>query len=166
MTSLVAPTQITMSSEAENPNNWKRNPIPVATLPPGKYYIGDICYPLGEHIFYHRVFGEEGYGDGHYYCSKTNSNIVVAGTAYGDGEYKGSDGFGYGVDAGIIGIVSADLFDVSTMYGGKMWDFPKGVHVNFGSGQFCFESSDGQWLQIDTAGNNEYEEDEEDEDNN
>lgn len=71
-------------------------------VPPGAYYLGDCCYtvaraewvPLLERTNYLRTPGE------------VNGHLVLAlGTAYGDGTYRGSDGFSYGVDAGIIGLV-------------------------------------------------------------
>lgn len=74
------------------------------TIPPGEYYLGDPCYfftyddwdkVLATCDTFAKPVGRAPNGD------------IVLGfvTAHGDGEYLGSDGFRYGVDAGLIGLV-------------------------------------------------------------
>ncbi len=121
------------------------------TAPPGKYYIGDLCYALFESI-YDNVFGGRGYDSGFY--RKDNSFFMVDSTAYGDGDYEGTDGYHYLVDAGIIGICSADLIDPnnpSWKSGGKVHTFKEPVEIRFKGGIFHF-SSGYEYLKIDTAG--------------
>ena len=78
------------------------------TMKPGKYYIGDICYFLDDTL-YDEVWGTKfGYNGGHYE-RPDGTGFIVMGTAYGDGSYKGSNGIDYGVDAGVIGVVSLEL---------------------------------------------------------
>lgn len=127
------------------------------TAPPGKYYIGDLCYALYEDV-YDKVFGSlGGYDSGLY--QKGNSFFLVDNTAYGDGLYKGTDGFEYGVDAGIIGICSGDLIDpanTSAESGGKIYTFTEPVSMKFHGGVFRFHSGMTSF-KIDTVGDeNDY----------
>lgn len=124
-------------------------------LPPGEYYIGDICYVMNDDT-YHNVWGSMfGHVDG-YYTNGTKS-FVVAGTSYGDGEYKGTNGFNYSVDSGTIGIVSANLFDNEKDYGGlgTIHTFTKPVEVNMSiRGVFIFDT-EAFHLRINTDGEDE-----------
>jgi hypothetical protein len=118
------------------------------TLPAGRYYIGDICYAMKESV-YNEVFGDKLYANGHY--TTEDGVFVVSGTAYGDGSYKGTNGFEYGVDAGIIGIASMGVCNAEAeLYGGTLHTFTEPVKCNFKYGIFNFTS--GDWnLEIDTA---------------
>ena len=68
-------------------------------------YVGDLCYCLNYDVYQEAIelANYEGKFD------STASGMHVEGafvsTQYGDGEYMGSDGKEYAVDAGIIGIV-------------------------------------------------------------
>lgn len=92
-------------------------------MPAGKYWIGDPCYFVPDEDW-HEVLDETGYfglyetpedkRKGRYADRSVqfgmfpleNGQIIAASTtAHGDGEYTGSDGFAYGVDAGMIGAV-------------------------------------------------------------
>ena len=68
-------------------------------------YIGDLCYALEPDI-YHGVWGAHGYEHDHY-TTEDGLQFAMGSTAFGDGFYHGSDGSGFSVDAGIIGV--ADL---------------------------------------------------------
>lgn len=85
-----------------------------ATLPPGKYYIGDLCYVMKQEI-YDGVWGEcHGYDSGafeHVGDDGTTYHFAVDRTRFGDGSYGGTDQRQYCVDAGVIGIVSIALCD-------------------------------------------------------
>ena len=74
------------------------------------FYVGDICYALAEDV-YHSVWGGAGYEDGKYTDPATGCDFIVAGTAYGDGEYNDQTGRLYPVDGGNIGIVPLELLD-------------------------------------------------------
>lgn len=69
-------------------------------------YVGDLCYCLNYDVYQEAIelANYEGKFD------STASGMHVEGafvsTQYGDGEYMGSDGKEYAVDAGIIGIVN------------------------------------------------------------
>jgi hypothetical protein len=126
------------------------------TFPAGKYYIGDLCYALQEDI-YDRVFGHHGYNEGLY--SSDLGAFMMHGTG-GDGEFKGSDGYAYPVDAGHIGIASlACCNSEKDIYGGKVFSFDKPVECCFNDTAFTFYSGDF-YLRISNYGDydNEYEE--------
>ena len=69
-------------------------------------YVGDLCYCLNYDVYQEAIelANYEGKFD------STASGMHVEGafvsTQYGDGDYIGSDGKEYAVDAGIIGIVN------------------------------------------------------------
>lgn len=124
------------------------------TFPPGTYYIGDLCYVLGDDV-YDNVYGEYDYQDGVYANSDTNEIFMVGGTAYGDGFYEGSDGNDFAVDAGIIGITPISCTRKNEG-GGHLYTFTKPVKCTFKNGIFKFVSGDTV-LIINTEGNNDEE---------
>lgn len=73
-----------------------------AEFKPGTYFIGDPCYALRDDL-YEKWGNENNYADGNY------DYFAVGSTAYGDGIYDDVySGKGYGVDAGILGVVNMD----------------------------------------------------------
>jgi len=120
----------------------------IYSLPAGTYYIGDICYVLDD-IIYDHTFGGHGYESGMYQSDL--GQFLVSNTYAGDGCYRGSDGFDYAVDAGIIGIVSESLVHTKTTFG-RMCTFPKAVTVRMYDGIFEFQS-EGFQLEINTRDN-------------
>jgi hypothetical protein len=117
------------------------------TLPPGRYYIGDICYALKNDI-YDNIWGDiYDYSEGKFEVE--NSVFAVAGTKYGDGGYKGSNGFVYDVDAGVIGMVHEKLMKNDHYEGGTMHTFTEDVSFSCDDGLFLIESNDF-YLQINT----------------
>jgi len=131
------------------------------TMKPGKYYIGDICYFMDDKL-YDEVWGTQfGYSGGHYE-RPDGTGFIVMGTAYGDGHYNGSNGVGYGVDAGVIGLVSLELGSgseperVETANSmGSYHEFTEPVILKHEGGPDArvglFEFTSGNWtLSIDT----------------
>lgn len=128
-----------------------------ATLPPGKYYIGDLCYALREDIYDDKVYGGQSYEDGLYTSSL--GSFMMYGTD-GDGVFKGSDDYEYPVDAGHIGIASlACCNPESEICGGKVFTFAHPVECVFNDTAFTFCSGDF-YLRISNWGDydDEYEE--------
>ena len=121
--------------------------------PAGTYYIGDLCYFLREPI-YDGIYGEQGYESGVYTQKSNGAFFMVDNTAHGDGAYRGTDGYDYGVDAGIIGIASRSLGPETDekVYGGKLHTFKEPVQMKFTNGMFRFQSL-SKYLAIDTVGN-------------
>jgi hypothetical protein len=149
-----SPPPLTRKSVKElDIKDWQVTTAKKFLAPAGTYYIGDICYFLNEKI-YDRIFGGKDYESGLYIRKSDNAFFMVDNTAWGDGLYNGSDGFEYGVDAGIIGIVSVDLgpsHEGGEVYGGKLHTFKEPVEMKFGNGIFRFKSN-SKYLVIDTAG--------------
>ncbi len=129
-------------------DNWSHEYTFKYTAPAGKYYIGDLCYVLGNTL-YKGVFGKNGYESGLYTQKDTGNFFLVAGTAYGDGEYTGSDDRAFVVDAGIIGITPASCMTKNDG-GGHIYTFEKPVQCTFGDGIFTFVVSGYTLLEIDT----------------
>ncbi len=118
--------------------------------PPGTYYIGDLCYALDKKL-YHGIFGSlGGYDNGLYTKRGSKDFFMMASTQYGDGEYQGSDGHLFSVDAGIIGIAPISLCS-EDMKGGHVYTFKDTVSCSFYDGTFTFESEE-KWLEINTGG--------------
>ena len=71
------------------------------------FFVGDICYALKDEI-YDGVWGAHDY-ENEQYTTEDGNQFIVAGTAWGDGEYKDNFGHLYPVDAGVIGVVPLEL---------------------------------------------------------
>jgi hypothetical protein len=105
-------------------------------VPAGNYYIGDLCYALSDEV-YDNIFGGTGYSTGVYKEKSTGHLFAVGRTAWGDGEFEGSDGRLFGVDSGTIGICSAALMKKSGN-GGHLYTFGSPVKCHFKMGWFTF----------------------------
>lgn len=126
------------------------------TLPAGTYYIGDLCYVLGDTI-YDNIFGGTGYKSGIYEEKDTGRVFATSRTAFGDGEFTGSDGKKFAVDAAGLGICSTSLM-AKNDGGGHIYTFETPVTCRFICGRFDFDWKSGwkyEHLQIDTEGDNE-----------
>lgn len=123
-----------------NTKDWQFSSKLSQTFPAGKYWIGDICYCLDDKM-YDAIFGGFDYDSG-LYTHKDGGFFMVDATAWGDGCYHGTDGFDYGVDAGVIGIVSHHLIDQNNgaLDGGKIHTFTEPVKCTFKRGRFEFIS--------------------------
>ncbi len=103
-------------------------------FPPGKYYVGDLCYVLSE---------KNGY-DWDHLLAQTNclqlderhprsdkgvfeyhgTTFFSSRTAWGDGRFWDGEGRWYGVDAGLIGCFPVGaLGDKPAIYGGHVVEF-------------------------------------------
>lgn len=152
---------------AEEPEpEWKKIVGLEQTFPPGRYYLSDICYSMDDEL-YDDIWGKKFNYDTGFYTNGTD-NFGVFHTAYGDGCYRGSNGKKYGVDAGVIGIVSAGLFKSPTgkdkcgPYGGTMIEAKSPLTFRSDDrGRFWCEW-DGNEVYIDTTGEGAEDEDEDD----
>ena len=72
------------------------------TAPAGEYFLGDPCYAVPQDDWMPLL------QDAKYFDNPTGTvngyTVIGFNTAYGDGSYRGTDGFDYGVDAGLIGL--------------------------------------------------------------
>lgn len=124
--------------------------------PAGEYYIGDLCYVLGDEV-YDTIFGGlGGYDSGLFKEKGTDNFFLVDNTSYGDGLFHATDGKEFGVDAGIIGICPKSTCKKNDG-GGHFYTFTEPVKCRFGDGRFEFRSGYIH-LVIDTSG---YDDDEE-----
>jgi len=69
-------------------------------------YVGDPCYCLNDVIYQDAIDQADPEGKFDSIASGAHVEGAFVDTAQGDGEYEGSDGRSYSVDAGIIGIVN------------------------------------------------------------
>ena len=117
-------------------------------LPAGKYYIGDPCYVLASDDPDDKRWGnfcKELWKHGHSLEEFEDIPMFAAGTAYGDGSFEGSDGFWYGVDAGLIGIVPLSLCTDKKRLArakkselGRFVTFKKDILIDYLDGIFWF----------------------------
>jgi len=77
----------------------------------GTYWCGDLCYCLDNDwdqvcaLLFKKNGNKRMGGE---YQLENGVKFALYGTAWGDGCYLGSDGFKYGVDAGVIGCIKVD----------------------------------------------------------
>lgn len=140
-----------------SPSLWAYESKFVKTLPAGKYYIGDLCYAL-HNALYDRIFGPK-YNDGYYVMKNSPSHVFMMGGTGGDGEFRGSDGKNYAVDAGIIGIASESTLDPKKKPydGGRLFTFTSPVKVNLKGSHFSFEGEHSNDPQLTIAIEDDYE---------
>jgi hypothetical protein len=124
--------------EKFNKKDWIHSNLKKTTLPPGTYYIGDLCYALDDYL-YENVFGPS-YQDGYFVSSKNPNHVFMMGSTGGDGKFRGTDGKNYSVDAGIIGIASEGTLDPKNApyKGGSLYTFKTDVTVKLREDKFIF----------------------------
>lgn len=120
------------------------------------FYVGDVCYALADAI-YHGVWGKWGYCDGKY-STPDGFAFVVAGTAYGDGEYVDQAGRLYGVDAGVIGLVPLELVKPEYDFGGQIFEGAGVATFEACNGFFSVTLPNGAVIEINTDYIEEYDE--------
>lgn len=144
------------------------------TLPPGEYYIGDPCYVFGEDWNDGRALFFTGKTDEKLDNAKGMCDVILDGgdtyrghkffahfTAHGDGSFVGSNGFDFGVDAGLLGAIPLEL--VTKKEGltcGVIVSAPRGLTCSEDNGSFYFEVAGGESIIIET----DYQEDDEEND--
>lgn len=114
------------------------------TFPAGTYWIGDPCYAIKD---WDKVgketgwFGADDTPEADNFAGAftyRNQRCFAYGTAYGDGEYQGSDHFSYGVDAGLLGILPEAALDGDSIQLGHRVHFPEEFTVRCIDGRFTF----------------------------
>jgi hypothetical protein len=75
---------------------------------PGTYYIGDLCYVMGDDdATWAEVCSRIETGGGEHRLSN-GTEIAVYSTHYGDDVYEDNEGHAYSVDSGTLGCVRVD----------------------------------------------------------
>lgn len=125
------------------------------------FYIGDLCYAMPDELYY-EIWGRTyNFDDGMFNDPGSALQFAVGSTAYGDGMYKGSNGFWYPVDAGVIGVVPLELCreDRSLFKDdGSIIEQAGTVTFEAEYGKFSIELPDGSKFSIDTRCEDEDEE--------
>lgn len=121
------------------------------TLPPNKYYIGDPCYVLSDHV-YDNVFGPL-YKPGVY--EHNGHTFAISPTSYGDGLYRDNGKRLYYVDSGTLSIIPYDLCEKEMDNNeknrlGKVFTFTNEVKVKMSKGVFEFQSGSDVNIRIKT----------------
>ncbi len=86
-------------------------------VPAGKYFLGDPCYSVPSHLWMDLLSSAEFFYTNPIGTVSTPAgtfSVLAFGTAYGDGLYRGRDGYSYPVDAGLIGLTPVELIDANT----------------------------------------------------
>lgn len=127
-------------------------------LKPGLYWVGDPCYAVPDEHWI-PLLDDAGYFDESAEGSIDGVRVVAFNTAFGDGTYRGSDGFDYGVDAGLIGLIRVDEMEAAgwpkpSDDSGKVRLFVDSFVVRVDNGVMVFGD-----LVIDTDGYADSEED-------
>ena len=112
-------------------------------LEAGKYYVGDLCYILGDKNGYdwsslltktgflglHKPGTQECLDEDEntgYFTTDSGAKFFSSGTSHGDGVYYDQQGREYGVDAGLIGCFPLkSLPEDPQMDGGNVVEFSK-----------------------------------------
>jgi len=80
-------------------------------VPAGKYVLGDPCYAVRDDLWSEACDTSDCFTRpvAMVTLNGTRHKVLGFSTKWGDGTYLGSDGFRYGVDAGLIGLVPWEL---------------------------------------------------------
>lgn len=81
-------------------------------MPAGKYWVGDPCYAVPDHRWMEWLESADYMNERRFLLAELDGMPTLGvGTAHGDGQYLGSDGKRYPVDAGLIGVTPAELVE-------------------------------------------------------
>jgi hypothetical protein len=103
-----------------------------AEMPAGRYYVGDPCYGVPTDRWMEWLEAADYLDEPKILLAELDGKPVIGvGTAYGDGEYPGSDGNRYPVDAGLIGAVPAELVKEEKPFGMELVIFQEAFEVRY-----------------------------------
>lgn len=106
----------------------------------GKYWIGDLCYILGNDKDWNQICAFMGNGNHPREGVFTLNGVegAIFGTAYGDGVYYDQEKNEYGVDSGTLGIFPAGVSSSPFESGGHVFEFPEDFTVACVDGEMQF----------------------------
>lgn len=116
-------------------------------LKPGKYWIGDPCYVLGDEngfSHWHDILEQTDYFNGEGIFEIPNNSgksglCAVFSTAYGDGLYLDDEGREYPVDAGLISAIPVEIIQVLPRADmGNIVDIPREFQPEYSHGDIRF----------------------------
>jgi len=115
------------------------------------FYIGDICYVLGNDVYSDFWGDQKHFADGAFEVPGKGYAFAVGSTAYGDGVYSDKEGRQYPVDAGVIGVVPLELVEKEDgLKLGTVIRMPGIAALDCEEGVFDFCLPDGSTVHIDT----------------
>lgn len=121
-------------------------------LPPGKYYVGDLCYIMS-HEDWKSFLGHTSYESGEFNLPE-GYKVAIYRTAYGDGEYFDKEKNNYCVDSGTIGCIPlSKMGGLKYAEYGCVHHFDKSFETGYKKGIIYFGN-----VRIDTNGNPEKDE--------
>jgi hypothetical protein len=123
--------------EKENPDDWECvGGVKKTTfkLPPGRYYIGDLCYAMKDEV-YQDIWCSKFRNEDGVYKNTHGAHFAMRGTSW-DGDFQ-SDSKTYTVDAGHIGIAHESLCTPGAAED-DMWVFEKEVECTFNGKTYDF----------------------------
>lgn len=125
-------------------------------LPPGAYMLGDPCYFVAanqwstacDNIGNRDSAMFELPSEEKYWKTKETGTVLMLSTIHGDGTYAGSNGFGYGVDAGLLGAVDVVCVNngsvADAMKLGTYFESEKPIKVTYNRKEITFSREDGE----------------------
>lgn len=99
--------------------------ITAVTCPAGWYYVGDPCYAASDERWAQYGESSDWFQQSILATAPDGAWCVGLPTAYGDGEYRGTDGYAYGVDAGLLGVTPKEYAQDNALHGLRLVNFPK-----------------------------------------
>ncbi len=126
----------------------------------GKFYIGDPCYVLSDDIYYGVWDDKYNFKDGQIYC-EDGLAFIVHGTAWGDGEYDGTNGKSYGVDSGTLAVIPIELVSKEDGLEYGSVETSNAAELEYEDGLFKFKFDD-HTVEVDTDPSEMYDSDEDD----
>lgn len=125
-------------------------------LPPGAYMLGDPCYFVADKQWSTACdnMGDKDSAmfelpsEEKYWKTKETGTVLMLNTIHGDGTYAGSNGFGYGVDAGLLGAVDVVCVNngsvADAMKLGTYFESEKPIKVTYNRKEITFSREDGK----------------------
>lgn len=104
-------------------------------VPAGEYFVGDPCYGVPADRWMEWLHAAD-YENAHpmLVAELDGKTVVGVSTAYGDGTYDGSDGEGYPVDSGLIGVVPVELVEEDSPWGMNKVSFANPFTCSYNDG--------------------------------
>lgn len=141
--------------------NANQNP---GTLPPGLYYVGDLCYLPEEVIgkwdeFCNHFFPEDKPQQSGVFTDKNGKQFANFSTFYGDGLFKDLDEDVYYVDSGSIGCYPIESAEQAEDLDGQVVAFEEEfdceyiedgtIRIGFVEIYTGYNDGDGDWVEIE-----------------
>lgn len=129
-------------------------------LPAGAYMLGDPCYFVAEAKWSEACNNIDSRDSAMFelpseetcWKTKEKGTVLMLSTIHGDGTYPGSNGFGYGVDAGLLGAVDVVCVNnesvANSMKLGTYFESKHPIKVTYNRKKITFSREDGDPVTI------------------